>query len=701
MTAVETAPEPSAAPPPKEEQPRSVARDKRHTGWKLLAIAVVWVVGWSLLKGQNTLYVPFQQLNGFDTWINGLRDDIQAAAQTNWFFHGVIGNISDFFNWLVTQIQQLVSIPSPPRPVPEIGWLGVVALLGWVGLAAAGVRWAGLVMVTVLLFGLCGFWQDGVDTLIITVIAVFTCIVIGIPLGIAMARRKLLSPAITPVLDIMQTMPSFAYLAPLALIFGIGASSAVVLTIIYALPPLVRITEHGIRTVPDTTIEAAGSMGLTKGQLLRKVQLPMARRTIVVGINQCTMAALSMAVISAFVAGPGLGQDVMNALQNLDVGTAAVSGGLIVMIAIMLDRTTTAASERRERVQGRVASVSGMSVMLTNVVLERLPRWASEDARVSRRRPSALMRRISLGLVAIPVIVCVYLSRQYLNLAQFPESWDFGSDIAQKINDFVNWFVNQVDSVTTAFKNLVTYGLLNPLQDLMAQSPWWLMAFVLLSVGFVLGGIRALVAVAVCEAIILGTGLWNDSMITLTMTLVATILVMIIALVLGVAMGRNRIADVTIRPFLDTFQTIPSFVYLVPALALFGVGRFTAIVAAVAYGVPIATKLVADGIRGVSSTTVEAAHASGITGWQMIRKVQIPMARESLVLATNQGLLYVLSVVVIGGLVGGGSLGYLVVSGFSQDQLFGKGLAAGIAITALGVMLDRVARYSAARYGRG
>ena len=124
------------------------------------------------------------------------------------------------------------------------------------------------------------------------------------------------------------------------------------LTFIYALPPLVRITEHGIRSVPETTIEAAGSMGLTRRQLLRKVQLPMARRTIVVGINQCTMAALSMAVIAAFVAGPGLGQDVNNALQNLDVGTAAVAGMLIVAIAIMLDRTTTAASERRERVAG-------------------------------------------------------------------------------------------------------------------------------------------------------------------------------------------------------------------------------------------------------------------------------------------------------------------------------------------------------------
>jgi glycine betaine/proline transport system permease protein len=696
VTTIETA----APPVAKEEQPRSVAPENRRTGLKLGVVALVWVVGWLLFRGHNTLATPFQQLNGLHTSINDLRDNIQASAQTNWFFHGVIGNITDFFNWLVAQFQSWVSVPSPPRPVPEIGWLGVVALLAWIGLAAAGARWAIVVAVTVLLFGFGGFWQDGVDTLIITVISVVACVIVGLPLGIAMARRRWLSAVVTPVLDVMQTMPSFAYLSPLSLIFGIGPSAAVVLTFIYALPPLVRITEHGIRSVPETTVEAAGSMGLTARQLLRKVQLPMARRTIVVGLNQCTMAALSMAVIAAFVAGPGLGQDVSNALTNLDVGTATVAGMLIVAIAIMLDRTTTAASERREHVQGRIASVSGMGVMMTSVVLERLPRWASQDHRVARRRPSTLMRRLVLGLAVVPVLVAVYFSRQYLNLARFPDSWNVGTDLAAKVNDFVNWFVGHVDTVTTGFKNAVSYGLLNPLQNLMANSPWWLMAVVLLAAGLVLGGWRALVSVAVCLAIILGTGLWNDTMITLTMTLVATILVMISAVVLGVAMGRNRIIDVWVRPFLDTFQTIPSFVYLVPALALFGASRFTAIVAAVAYGVPIATKLVADGIRGVSETTVEAARASGITSWQMILKVQIPMARESLVLATNQGLLYVLSVVVIGGLVGGGSLGYLVVSGFSQDQLFGKGLAAGIAITALGVMLDRVARYSAARYGR-
>src|SRR5690348_10602798 len=223
------------------------------------------------------------------------------------------------------------------------------------------------------------------------------------------------------------------------------------------------------------------------------------------------------------------------------------------------------------------------------------------------------------------------------------------------------------------------------------------MAPVLLAISFVLGGLRPLLVTLACEAVFLGVGLWNDTMITLTTTLVATVLVMVFAILFGVWIGRSRRADAVIRPILDGFQTIPPFVYLVPALALFGATRFTAIVAGVAYAAPIAIKLVADGIRGVSATTVEAAQASGITTGQMIRKVQLPMSRSSIPLSTNQGLLYVLSMVVIGGMVGAGSLGYLVVSGFSQENLFGKGLAAGIAITALGIMLDRTARASATR----
>ena len=697
-----------ARPVSKEQAPYVETQKPRRTGLKLLAILVFWVGAWALLQGQNTRALGFQDTTELHRKLNEARDWVQLEGQDNWFFGGVLGAIGDFLNTVVVFLQELIAIPAPPRPVPEIGWLGVIAIAVWVTYVFAGLRSTILVGLSMLTFGVFALWPDSMDTLIITLLSVFFCILVGLPVGILMARNKAVSAAMMPVLDLMQTVPAFCYLAPLALFFGIGPAVAVVLTFIYALPPLVRITEHGIRSVSPTTVEAARSMGLTQGQMLRQVQLPMARRTIVVGINQCTMAALSMATIAALVNGPGLGKPVVAALQIQNVGAASVAGLAIVVMAIMLDRTTTAASERSAG-RTNVASVSGPGVMLTGVVLEHLPRWATEDAGKGQRLPRLTRsgRWLLQGLLLIPVVFAVWLSRYRIDFAVFPDvsetpvlKYISGPELTRAINDFSASFVSAVDGFTIALKDRVTEWFINPLQDLMAQSPWWVMAIVLLAFAFVLGGWRPTVVTLVCEGVILATGLWNDTMVTLAMTLIATVLVMVIAVVLGVAMGRKRSADVVIRPFLDAFQTIPPFVYLVPALALFGATRFTAIVAATAYAMPIATKLVADGIRGVAPTTVEAARSTGSTTWQLISKVQLPMAREALVLATNQGLLYVLSMVVIGGMVGGGSLGYIVVSGFSQDQLFGKGLAAGIAIAALGVMLDRIARYAAARYGR-
>jgi glycine betaine/proline transport system permease protein len=639
------------------------------TRWLALGVLVVWVLGWVIWRGTATLEIGGAELTGFHRWLNGVRDGFDSAREGSFFFEYIIGGISAGIDATVSGLRDLLSQPSFPRPVPEIGWLGVVALFTWVAYALAGVRSAVLVLVGLLAFGFLGYWEDSIDLLIVTFVAVLVCVLIGIPLGIWMARSKRANGVITPILDVMQTMPSFAYLAPLVLIFGIGPASAVVTTLIYALPPLARITAHGIRTVSPTTIEAVRSMGTSRWQILRTVQLPMARRTIIVGLNQCTMAALSMATIAALINGPGLGQPVAQALQSLDIGNAFVSGIAIVIMAIVLDRTTTAASERSE-----VATRSGSG--------------------------AGRNRRIALIAGAVVVVIAIYLSRTWIQLAEFPDQPDLGAPLAAGVSAFTDWLVSGVSGFTGAMTDLVSNLLLNPLQSLLADTPWWLMALVLLAFAYLLGGWRPAATALVCELIILGTGMWNESMKTLTTTLIATLAVIVIAMVIGVWMGRNRRADTGVRPFLDAFQTIPPFVYLVPALALFGTSRFTAIVAAVAFGVPVATKLIADGIRGVSPTSVEAARAAGTTAWQMISKVQLPMARAAVVLASNQGLLYVLSMVVIGGLVGGGGLGYHVVAGFSQSQLFGKGLAAGIAITALGVMLDRTAQYAAARHGR-
>jgi glycine betaine/proline transport system permease protein len=652
-----------AAPPGDRGKRRMPGR-----GWQLLGVLVVWVLGWAIFQGTATLEIGGADLTDFHLWLNSIRDAFDEARADSFFFEYIIGGISAVIDTIVTGLRDLLSQPSFPRPVPEIGWLGVVAIFTWLAYALAGLRSAALVLVGLLLFGFLGYWADSIDTLIITFVAVLACVIIGIPTGIWMARSRRVAGVITPVLDAMQTMPSFAYLAPLVLVFGIGPASAVVVTLIYAVPPLTRITAHGIRSVSPTTIEAARSMGTSRWQILRTVQLPMARRTIIVGLNQCMMAALSMATIAALINGPGLGQPVAQALQSLDIGNAFVSGIAIVIMAIVLDRTTTAASER--------AAVA------------------------TRRGENPRTRRIGLIAGGVVALVCVYLSRLYLQLAQFPSEPDLGGPLASGVSAFTDWLVSAVSGFTGAITNIVSTLLLNPLQSLLAGSPWWLMFLVLLAVAYLAGGWRPTAIALVCLLVILGTGLWNEAMKTLTTTLVATLAVIVVAVVVGVWMGRNRRADTAVRPFLDAFQTIPPFVYLVPALALFGPSRFTAIVAAFAFGVPVATKLIADGIRGVSPTSVEAARASGTTAWQMISRVQLPMAKAAVVLASNQGLLYVLSMVVIGGLVGGGGLGYYVVAGFSQGQLFGKGLAAGIAITALGIMLDRVAQYAAARYGR-
>lgn len=693
---------------PKEQQPYVEVARTRHTALKVLVALVVFGVLFAIFKDRQTLDLGFQETNGFQDWLNRVRDWVQLSGPDNWFFGGVLGGIGSAFGAVVTFLQEMFSMAAFPRPVPQVGWLGVVVLAAWVTWALAGIRSTILVVVSLMLFGIAGLWSDSIDLLIITGVAVLVCVLVGLPIGIAMARSTKVSAAVTPVLDGMQTLPAFAYLAPFALFFGIGAPAAVIITVVYALPPLIRIAELGIRQVPETTVEAARSMGLTSTQMLRRVELPIARRTIVLGINQSILAALSIATIASLVNGPGLGKPVQAGLQSQNIGQAAVPGLAIVLMAIMLDRTTTAISERSQSLaRSTVAAVDRPGPV--TAALERLPRWAVEPRGHGARRArlTASGRWTVRAVLLVPVLVAIYLSRTYLALAQFPtrEQWPFikpidGPTLIKLVNDFSGWLIDKIDTVTLAIKSDVTDAVLNPFQSLLANSPWWLMAGLLLVLAYLLGGWRPTLVAAVCEGVILGVGLWNDSMVTLAMTLEATVLVMLIAVVLGVAIGRSRRIDLVVRPFLDAFQTIPPFVYLVPALALFGVGRFTAVAAAIAYASPIAVKLVADGIRGVPASTIEAVESTGTTAWQTITKVQLPMAREALVLATNQGLIYVLSMVVIGGLVGGGSLGYIVVSGLSQDQLFGKGLAAGIAITAIGVMLDRIARNAAARTGR-
>jgi len=638
----------------------------------------VWVLAWAVLRGRDTLFLSPADLTPLHRQLNGISDGIGASRNSNPVFLYGFNQVRLVIDTVVGVVQDLIARPSGGRPVPVVGWLGVVAVATYLACAVGNLR-VGLLTVTgLVLLGLQGLWLEAMNTLALTLAAVVLCLVIGIPLGLWAGLSDRVHRLLLPVLDFMQTMPTFVYLAPLTLFFLIGPASATVATLIYALPPVVRLTAHGVREVPQPVVEATTSLGSTGGQKLRKVLLPMAKRTIVLGINQTIMAALSMVTIAALIDAPGLGKTVIKALETLDVGVAFNAGLAIVVLAIVLDRVTTAASTRAEVTRRATAG--------------RGARW----------------RRPALVAGGVAAVVAVFVSRTYLWAAEFPQQVllggrpvdvGVGATLARSADAATGWVQSHFSGLTGGLKDLVTVRLLNPFEALLAGSPWWVVVAALVTLAAIVGGRIAAATTAVGLALLVGTGLWFDAMTTLASTVLATIVVMSLGIAVGVWMGRSTRADQLVRPVLDAGQTMPAFVYLVPFLALFAASRFTAIMAAVVFAAPVATKIVADGIRAVPAATVEAGTALGSTRWQTIVGVQLPMARRSLTLAANQGVVYVLSMVVVGGLVGAGALGYDVVAGFSQSQLYGKGLAAGLAIVLLGTVLDRVTQAAARRTG--
>ena len=617
------------------------------------------------LRGIATLPLDRSTLTPFQNWLNTLSAWIDTNRNSNPIFTSFVNVIRGFMDGFVTFLQNLISQAGGTRSIPQLGWLGVVAIIGFVVYAISNIKIAIFSMAGFVTLGLLGLWQESMDTLALTLAAVTLALLIGIPLGIFAGLYPKFEKFITPALDFAQVMPTFVYLTPVTLFFLIGPASATIVTLIYAVPPALRITSVAIKQVPWSSVEAAVSMGSTRFQALRKVQLPQAKRTIVVGVNQTIMAALAMVTIAALIDAPGLGQVVIRALESLDVGRSFQAGLAIVILAVVLDRSTTAAASKVDT--GNIKEASRRS-----------------------------HRTVLAGLALLTLAAC-FVSRSIVWAGEFPGSGTLGSNIAKYVDIFVNWFQMHFVTLTNDITNVVSYGLINPMQTLLTQSPWFITGLAFVGLGAIFGGKKLAGISLFCVLAIVGTGLWSDTMVTLASTLVAAVITVALGIVVGTWIGRSRRADRWIRPILDAGQVLPAFVYLVPFLGLFGATRFTAIMAAVVYAAPASIKLMADGIRGVPETITEAATAAGSSPWQMIVKVQIPSARRALALATNQGIIYVLAMIVVGGLVGAGGLGYLVVAGFAQEDLKGKGLAAGLAIVLLGIMLDRITQAAAHR----
>ena len=626
-----------------------------------LIVLVVWAVTATALKGIQTQELSTATNSPFTAIMRDLAASIRGNRTESFLFVYVFNPLRAVISGFIEFFMGIIAVPASGNLIPLLGWFGTLAVIGFIVYATSTLRMAFVSMFLMLLCGMLGMWLLTMETLAMTIGAVVLSLLIALPLGVWAGLNDKVMKVLRPWLDLAQVLPTLVYLAPLALVFLIGIASATIATMIYSIPICIRITALAIKSLKQGPIEAAESAGSTRWQVLTKVQLPMAKTTIILAINQTTLAALSFVVIAALIGAPGLGKPVVEALTIRDVGDGVVAGLAVVLLAVMLDRSTSAAVNRDQ---------SG---------------YAAADA-------AKVRRRIGLAIFGVLTLIAIYLSRYLLWFAVFPEQLVFGERVAEAANAVSDWITDNLGFLTVNGSEQFTIWVLNPLQDVLANSPWWLTLIAITLLAFILAGRTVGILVFVLLALVMATGLWNDTMLTLAMTLIATGFVVIIGIVLGVWAGRSARADRFLRPFLDAGQTMPAFVYLVPVLALFGPTRFAAIVLGVVYAAPVVIRIVADGIRQVPKESVEAAVSAGSTTLQVITKVQLPVSRRSILLGVNQGLIFVLAVVVIGGFVGAGGLGYLVIVGQSKPELAGKGLAAGIAIVLLGIILDRIAQ---------
>ncbi|MER6751402.1 ABC transporter permease [Streptomyces fungicidicus] len=602
------------------------------------------------------------------TWPEALTVDVSAplAATSDWiidnrdthplFLH-FLGHVSNAV---------VLSVRAVYLALLAVGWAGVTAVSSLVAWRVAGVRLALGTAAAFLACGLLGMWVPTMQTLALMVVAVAASVLVGVLLGLAAGLSARMDRALRPVLDTMQVLPAFAYLLPVVLVFGIGVPAAVLATVVYAAPPMARLTALGLRGADKEVLEAVESLGATARQRLLTARIPLARRELLLGLNQTIMMALSMAVIASVIGAGGLGDRVYQALASVDVGAALAAGIPIVLLAVVLDRVTGAAGARLGREPAPHARA----------------RWA----------------------YALAAAAAVAVAGRLAGRLEWPDGWVVG--IAEPVNRAVDWMTDHLYSGvpviggTADWAGHFTTWVLDPLRDGLQWLPWWSVLLLVAVPAWLIGTWRTALTAVLAMAAIGVLGVWNASLDTLSQVLAAVAVTLAIGLATGVAAARSDRFARLLRPVLDVFQTMPQFVYLIPVVALFGVGRAPAVAAAVVYALPAVVRITAQGLRQVDPAALESARSLGATGGQQLRQVQLPLARPALLLAVNQGVVLVLAVVIIGGLVGGGALGYDVVFGLAQGDL-ATGLVAGAAIVCLGLMLDRVTQPTERRTAKG
>ena len=536
-----------------------------------------------------------------------------------------------------------------------ISWVAIVGVMTVIAIKLKDTSLAVLTFFSFIYLAVFGQWQSSMVTLASIFIAVPFGVVLGILFGIASYKSLTAYKIINPILNLMQTMPVFAYLVPILVLFGFGPVSALIATIIYALPPMVHTTYLGLKGINPSTIEAGKMCGCNNQQLLWRVEIPSALSSIKLGINQVIMLSFNMVIIASMIGAGGLGYDVLTSLRKLDIGGGVEAGLAIVILAIVLDRMSYA--------------------------------YIGKQTDYSKKNLHFFRRHLHLFIVLF-LILSTYFFGVFLEFFKsYPESLTLStSAFWEKAIKFIN--INYYDQLEI-FKFYILKYFMLPIKNFFISMPWPWFLFILTLLGWYYGRSKLAILNLILLAFIIVNGLWLKAMVTIYLCGASVIMACIIGIPLGIWGGLNDRANKILLSITDTLQTLPSFVYLIPVVMLFRVGDFTAMLAVILYSLAPAVKYTIHGIRNIKPEVIDAGIANGCNPRQLLLNIRLPLALPEILLGINQTIMLALSMLVITALVGTRELGQEVYIALTKADI-GRGLVAGLCVAFIAIISDNM-----------
>lgn len=639
-----------------------------------------------------------------EDWSLPLGDVISSASK--WF----VAN----FKWLFRGISWFIDIPMTAVH-SLLNWLPWPATVSFFVLFALRFGDAKLALFTFCALGymvVVGYWDESMNTLALVAISVPLSVMLGLLLGVLAFRSKTFDRIVQPILDIMQTVPAFAYLVPILFLFGFGPVVGVIASIIFASPPMVRNTILGLGRVPSDILESGVMSGCTPRQQFWQVEFPTAMPQILVGVNQTTMAALSMVIIAAIIGGfDDIGWEVLSKMRKAQFGESLLAGLVIALLAMILDRLSAAVAngeaasmnadkslfQRNKYLLLSLTSLIGFHILGTTVfpALADYPdTWVLYPADTLNAVLSQLVKNLGDVMDAMKnwtLFFIMFPIRNGLLNTINPFTWGFeltpvmiwGYGIAILVvcswNLIRGRWRTAVSIATAAY--LLLFGA--------TGTPWPVFIALVTLIAYQAGG-RKVAVFSLCSLLfMLMNGVWEQVMLSVYLCSVAVLISIILGGIIGTWAAHNDAVSRIIRPINDTLQTMPPFVLLIPVLMLFRVGEFTAMLAVISYSIVPSIRYFEHGLRSVPADIVEAAQQIGCTPRQILFEVKLPLALPIIMLGLNQTVMYGLAMLVIAALVGTQGLGQQIYLALTLADV-GRGMVTGFSMALLAMVADRI-----------